>query len=406
MLSRRFRGAALALAAISLSACASQVDGSARPGEIDVRTLNVGKYATAPLEERYAYHYDMSGGFNLALARLADQVVTGPEIDPKFKYGTGSIPFLDSAKATKTLADVAAPVLDRNGLMFGVAVGHSEKEADKKTGKSPEGSAFTTVTVMQFPDAASAKQAADELDEADFNVAADRNERVSLSKYPEAKAHWRPGVASIGASIARGNYVVELYAGTGEAEIGKLTALAEQIYNAQLPLLDALPPLDREGVLRLPADPDGLLRRTLNADGIGTPDVTSQVTVGVRGYQHRISDQDYTGRVLRDHGVDRIAVSGASYSGVSLLYRTRDAETAGKLRKQLLERAFPGAAEAPAGVPAAECGESAAGKSGSGKRFRCALTYQRFTATVEADQLADVHQKAAAQYALLANSTW
>ncbi|WP_067818901.1 DUF7373 family lipoprotein [Nocardia inohanensis] len=405
MLSRRFRAAALALTAIALSACTSQVDGSARPGEIDVRTLNVGKYPTGPLEERYAYHHDMSNGFNLALARLADQVATGPEIDPKFKYGTGSVPFLDSSKATKVLADVSAPILDRNGLMFGYAVGHSEKEPDKKTGKAPEDSPFTTVTVMQFPDAATATRAAAELEEADFNVAADRNERINLSKYPEAHAHWRPGVASIGAEIARGNYVVAIYAGSGEAETGKLSALAEKIFDVQLPLLDALPPLDREGVLRLPADADGLLRRTLNPDGIGTPDITSQITLGQRGYQHRISDQDYTSRILRDYGVDRVGISGSSYTGVSVLYRTRDAEAAGKLRGAVVERSYPGAADAPAGVPGAACGENTS-KGTSQKRFRCAVNYRNFTATVEADQLEDVHQKAAAQYALLANGTW
>lgn len=403
MHSRRIRYALMAVATLAIAGCA--VDGSAAPGEIDVRTLDVGKYPTGPLEERYTYPHDLGMGLNLALMRLANQVVTGHDIDPRFKYGTGAVPFLTAEKATKVLADVSGPVLERNNMKFGVAVGHSEQAPDKH-GKTPDGSAFTTVTVMQFPDDATAARAATELAEADFGVAAEANQRVTLAKYPAAQAHWRPGVANLGAFTARGSYVISLFIGANDPVLEQLATLAEQVLDAQTPLLDALKPLDPEAVLRLPNDPDGMLRRTLNPSGIGIPDFGSQAVFEPRGFLHRMADQDSWRQVLTDQGVDRWAVSGTTISGSSTLFRTRDSAAALRLGSTILERSHPGDATPPPSVPKAECGESAKENDTDHKRFRCIVAYRQYVATVESDQLGDVHQRAAAQYALLANSSW
>ncbi|GAB0106229.1 hypothetical protein JMUB6875_52130 [Nocardia sp. JMUB6875] len=407
MLSHRFRTTALlTLTTAALAACGADVHGTAHPAEIDVRTLDVGKYSTDPLELRYTYDPSMANGFNLAVQRLADHVVTGPDIDPMLVYGTGAITILDAEKATKVLAKATQPVLTDNHMMFGISVGHSEKEPDK-SGAVPPGSAFTTVTVLQFPDAAAASKAAQELDDADFGVAPDLNQRVSLPKYPDAHAHWRPGVASIGSTWARGNYVVDLYVGVKDPDLSQLTALAEKVYAAQGPLLDSLKPLDREGILRLPYDSEGMRRQTLVLDGGWSPNFVTQAVAEPRGYLHRVTDQDYWRRVLSDYGVDRFANSGASYSGSTMLFRTRDAQAAGKLADLVLERGYSVIADVPTGIPGAKCGESTAkSQYSSAKRYRCVLSYRRYAASVESDQLADVRQRAAAQYALLANSTW
>lgn len=407
MLAQRIRTTALlAITAAALAGCGPSVDGSARPAEIDVRTLDVGKYPTDPLELRYTYGPGMGNGFNLAVQRLADHVVSGADIDPEFKYGTGVIPMLDADKATQVLAKAAGPVLTANGMMFGISVGHSEKQPDKY-GKSPADSAFTTVTVFQFPDAAAASKAAAELEDADFGVAPDLNQRVSLPKYPDAHTHWRPGVASIGSTLAHGSYVVNTYLGVKDPELPQLTALAEKVYNAQLPLLDSLPPLNREGVLRLPFDADGMLRQTLNANDDFAPSFMTQAVADQRGFLHRVSDQDFWRRLVSDFGMDRYAVSGSSYFGATMLFRTRDAQAAQRLSGAILEHGYSGIADAPAGIPGVKCGESTAkSQYSSAKRYRCVLSYRRYAAVVESDQLTDVAQRAAAQYALLANSTW
>lgn len=402
MLSRGIRFAALAAIALTLVGCATNIDGTSAAGELDVRKLEVGKYPTDPLDLRYTYYHDLAGGTNLALMRLADQVVTGPEIDARFKYGTGAIPIADAEKATKTLADVNKPVLESNGMMFGYAVGHSDMAGDK-SGKRPDGASFTTLTVLQFPSEAAATKAATEIEEVDFNQAADANQRVQLSKYPDAHTHWRPGIPTIGTTMARSNYVINIYAGVKDPEVDQLTELAEKVYDAQVPLLDALKPVSREDMLRLKADTDGMLRRTLNPDGFGSPDIGSQAAFGVRGFLHQVGDQDHWSRVMREAGMDRYSLS-KSMSNSSMVYRTRDTEAAGKLVTVILAKSYPGAADAPAGIPNSVCGETTTKNEYSTKRFRCAVTYRQYVATVEGDQLADAQQRAAAQYALLANS--
>lgn len=410
MISRRFRMTALlAITAATLAGCGSGVTGTATPGEIDIRTLDVGKYSTLPLDLRYDYIPRMRTAIELATQRLADHVVNGADIDPAFTFGTGAVSMISTETATRVLADATAPVLDANKMMFGFSVGHSDKQPDK-TGKTVEGSSFTTVTVLQFRDPAAAAKAATELDDTDFTVAPDRNERVALPKYPDAHAHWRPGVASIGSTIAHGNYVVNAYVGVKDPELPKLTALASKVLDAQLPLLDSLPPLTPEGVLRLPFDADHMLRRTLNPGESFRPDFRAMAVAEPRGFLHRVADQAYWRRVATETGMDRYATAGEDYDGPSMLFRARDAQAAKQLAGAVLEHGYSGVADAPAGFPDGKCGQTvadpAAGLTTRNKRFRCTVSYRQYTAVVDSDQIADAHQRAAAQYALFANSTW
>ncbi|MGY0503307.1 DUF7373 family lipoprotein [Nocardia sp. FBN12] len=395
--------AATLVAALTATGCGSSTTATALPGELDVRTLDTGSYAnaTAPLDMRFDYHNDLSGASNLALMRLADHVVIGPDIDARLKFGTGSIPFLDAEKATKLLANANKPVLERNKMMFGFGAGSSDKENDS-SGKTPPGSTFTTVAVMQFPDEEAAKRAATEIDETDFAIAADANQKVSLPKYPAAHSHWRPGVPTIGSTLAYGRYVVNLYMGTAEAKLEDLTDLAQKAYAAQLPLLDQIPALPPTEMLFLPDDPDQMLRRTLNPEGFGAPNIGDQASFTVRGFLHNVGPQDHWKTVMSEAGVDRFSKS-TSMSSTNMLYRARDGAGASMLASRILERNYPGVAAEPPVLPEARCGENPKDDYKT-KRFRCAITYRQYVATVESDQLTDAHQRAAAQYALLANS--
>lgn len=402
MFSRGLRFAALAAAALALAGCGSSIDGTAAPGEIDVRTLDVGKYPTDPLDLRYTYHNDLGMGTNLAIMRLAGQIATGPEVDSRLKYSTGSIPIADADKATKILADATKPALESNRMLFGYGVTLSDTAPDK-SGKTPDGSTDATVTVLQFPNEAAAAKAATEVEAIDFGIAADANQHVSLPKYAAALTHWRPGVASMGSTLAHGSYLVNVYATQKDPDASTLTAFLEKVYDAQLPLLDALKPLSREDILRLPYDTDGMLRRTLNPDGFGMPDVSSQAVYELRGFLHQVNDQEYWSKVMKDNGVDRFSLS-SSMSNKSMLFRARDPRAAATLLSVILSKSYSGAADAPSAIPDSVCGESPNKNDYSTKRFRCAVSYRQYVATVEGDQLADAHQRAAAQYALLANS--
>ncbi|MEC3954961.1 hypothetical protein VMT65_18110 [Nocardia sp. CDC153] len=404
-MSRRIRLAAIAIGLTALAGCGTHVDGTALPGEIDVRTLDVGNYPVNPLETRYHYYPDLFSGAVLAQMRLDGQVVTGPEIDPGQKYGTGSNGFDKAEDAAHILAKVSQPVLEADHMLFGFATGSADKPRDQN-GDLAAGSAHTLTVVMQFPDAATATKAAAELEDVDFQVAADLNQRVPLAKYPDAHSHWRPGIATLGSFLAHDSYVVNTMVGVKDPDLASLTDLTQKIYDAQLPLLDALPPLDREGMLRLKWDPDGMLRQVLNPNGFGIPDYDSEFVSGERGFLHRVNDQSRWRQLVSDGGVDRFALSGSAFEGPSLLFRARDPEAARRFAAESLGTAFPGAVDAPPKVPDTQCGEGKSDTLNDKKRYRCAIAYRRFVATVDSDQLSDVYQRAAAQYALMANSTW
>ncbi|MFI9506397.1 hypothetical protein [Nocardia sp. NPDC052566] len=408
MNSRRIRKSycaiAIAAAAMMLASCGSSTPGTPAAGEVDVRKLDVGNYSTAPLDFRFTYNPRLATGKQLALMRLADHVATGLEIDARFKYSNGLVPLADPTAAIELLADANKPVLERNGMLFGLGAGSSERTPGKDN-KPPADSAFSTIVVLQFPTEGAARQAATEIENIDFSVAADRNERVPLSNYPQARSHWRPGVSTIGSTMARGHYVINLYIGQPDADVKGLAALAEKAYDAEVPLLDALKPLTLDETLRLDYDPDGMLRRTLNLEGFGTPDFQNQLILGQRGFLHETLDQNYWKRLAADVGLDRYALSANGPRNTSKVVRTRDSDAAKTLASKILEQNYPGVADSPANVPESKCGEGRSDQfEYQDKRFRCVVRYRQYVATVESAQLTDAHQRAAAQYALLANN--
>ncbi|WP_433564614.1 DUF7373 family lipoprotein [Nocardia sp. CA-151230] len=420
-------GVALAILLIvaSLSGCGSQVGGTSAAGEVDVRQLAVGNYSTDPLDVRVSYHHGTASGKALALARLADHVVIGADVDPKFSHNVLALS-LESSTATlaSVLASAARPVLDANGLMFGYSAAASSRplpssvRSDRSGNfnpfngaqSDPEATVFN-VTVLQFPDQQRAQAAADQMEAADFAVADDENVHVTLAKQPTAKAHWRPGVPSMAATMPYGQYVVNVYVAQPDPDQEGLRGLAEQVFATQLPLLDQAPALSPHEIFRLDYDPDAMLRRTLHPRDDYRPHPISEATHTPRGHLHYADDQATWKQLLDDNGVDRI--STASYGG--LLFRARDSEAAAKLWSGI-DRTTGDPAEAPAKVPDTSCSAVPTEKTGvlrfaydvaeSATVYICTLHYDRYVARVASPQLSDAQQKAAAQYALLANSRY
>lgn len=431
LVAHRFAGRAVVgtiavlLGVSSLSGCGSQTSGSPTAGEVDVRQLAVGNYPTDPLDVRMSYQHSGASGKKIALARLADNVVIGADVDAKFSHNVLALS-LDSTNATlnSVLAGAVQPVLESNGFIFGFSAAASTRELSASrlrdhsgnfnpfngAAGDPEATAFN-VTVLQFPDQQRAQAAADQMEAADFAVAADQNVRVTLAKQPNAKAHWRPGVSSMAATMAYGQYVVNVYVAQPKPDLDALRGLAEQIFAAQLSLLEKAPALSPHEIFRLDYDPDAMQRRTLHPKGWLNPHPIDEATHTPRGYLHYADDQVAWKQLLDDNGVDRI--STASSGG--LLFRARDAESAAKLWSGI-NGAAGANAEAPAKVPDVSCtakpgdesGASwwASSVAGTSTAYVCTLHYDRYVARVAGPQLVDVQQRAAAQYALLANAQY
>ncbi|MGV9674755.1 DUF7373 family lipoprotein [Nocardia sp. NPDC003482] len=397
---RRASFAALAsLVAITAAGCGS-TSGTPRAAEIDVRKLDVGKYPTDPNDFRYKYFPGLDSGKELAAMRLADKVVNGVDIDPKLTNGNADGIVQSSDWYSSTIRDSVDPILARHDMLYGFA---SSTADHQDSNHARDGDISVDVLVLQFPDDTHATDAAKELEAADFDVARDLNQPVALPKYPTATSHWRPGIRTMGSWIARGSYVVQIFVRTPRTEISDLVALAQRTYDVQLPLLDSLPPLSKRDVLRMPYDPEGMLRRAFTSTDVYSPSIPLTMVISGRAFLHfGNSDINGTKSDFDKFGIDLIGVMRRD----SIVTRTRDAAAAqgyaDKLRSAVTLRV-----DAPPGVPDAFCSEDPQSNQSSASaedRFRCIVHYGRYVAKVQSAQLLDLHQRAAAQYAMLANS--
>lgn len=415
---------ALVVTTAFLASCGSTTAGKPAAGEYDVRKLSIGKYPTEPIDLRSRFIHSPSTGLNLAIGRLADAVVFGADVDPTFTHGVLSQSLGAGEGLGLVMSKAAEAVADDNHMMFGFSASTSTKKIPISPGtkdlfnyspfggKDPDPDADSfNVTVLQFPDTGRAATAADQMEAADFNVAPDQNQRITLDKQPAAKAHWRPGIPTLGTTIAHGQYVVSVFVQRPKPEIGGLKDLTEKVLATQLPMLDQTPALSLREMLRLDYDPLGVLRRALHPGTYPAPDAENEVTHTPRGFLHNVEDQGMWKKMLDNDGVDRTATTRNG----ALLLRARDADAAAALWSGITSAA-DNSINKSAEVPDTSCYETRPVAKvqpftdseawDDSARFICTLHYDRYVARVAGTQLADVVQRAAAQYTLLANSQY
>lgn len=401
---------AVALVTTTLVACGSTLSGTALPAEIDIRKLDIGPYPTDPLN---AHDEDFRPSFynmkDVAAMRLADYMASAYDIDPVMKYGRRpseiSSGFMPAELGTDSILE---PIAKKNKLLYGFKSNGSDRDSSVFPygwpTKTANNSTTVSIMVMQFPDADRAKTAAAEFYDADLASYGDQNKAVPLPKYTEARSHWRPGSPFLRSMLARGPYVVAFLVSANIPDLNALTPLVEKAYGTQLPLLDQLKPLSDEEVLQLPWDQDHLLSRALNPDETPSPRADGYyAVVGLRGVLH------FAGAIFnsdRDFAKQRFEAMNADRFGLS--YGTIVAHTSGiePARKVVAERITLSRAannvDSPPNVPDSACVENK--EDDYVKRFTCIVAYREYVAFVNSDQLLDVHQRAAAQYAIFANS--
>ncbi|RDI64469.1 hypothetical protein DFR76_108302 [Nocardia pseudobrasiliensis] len=398
---RRITFAAVAAVVAFLATGCGTVSGTPAAGELDVRKLDAGKYSMEPNDVRFKYQPTMEYGQQLAIMRLADSVANGIDIDPKLDYGSAGGMDKPGDFTTSVVRASFEPVMNQYGMLYGFQ-GASADHPDVDTVQ--KGDKYVSILALQFPDSTTAEAAAKGLEEADFNIARDQNQPVQLAKYPTALAHWRPGIRTLGSRIARGSYVLDIFVRTPNPELTDLTALAERVYDVQLPLLDALKPLSKREILRLPYDPDGMLRRTFTPKTLYGPQIPISMVVSSHAYLNfsnagaKSQKSDFEAS-----GIDLVS----TMERATFLMRARDSagakSFADKSRGKVTQPVDP-----PPNVPDAFCNEKTTAAStdstASDQRFRCVVHYGRYIGVVTSAQLTDAQQRAAAQYAMLANS--
>ncbi|NNH71933.1 hypothetical protein HLB23_19070 [Nocardia uniformis] len=389
----------LSLTAVVLAACGS-VHGTPVAGEIDVRELEVGAYSTDK------YRYDQDAGNSGALLegfRMSEAVAPTVAIDPALVYGRGGRATTDAADATETaLAAVSEPVLERNNLLAAFAASGSDR-ADLSGREDAPDSTTVTNMVLRFADEQTAATAAQELEDADFDVAPELNRKLSLSQYPDAHIHWRPGIATVGAFMAYRDFVISLFIERPEAVEQDLLDWVRKALDAQVPVLDKFEPTAQSQFSSLEVDPDGLLARVTVKDRSGMePDPRLFNIYGPTKLVHNANDQSKIRKAVQDSGAE--AMANADTGSV---IRTRDAAGAELLTTALLadESDHYDTTDAPKEVPGARCVRlNSKGDSETEYKNRCYVTYKRYIGVVSSDDESDVRQRVAAQYALFANS--
>ncbi|PXX66530.1 hypothetical protein DFR70_103279 [Nocardia tenerifensis] len=397
----------VALLVAGLTACGSTVAGTSRPAEVDIRMLDTGSYPTEPLN---AHDDDYQPDFitmpEIAAMRLSDYVLPAYEIDPHLKFGRLPAGITSGLLPGELGAEGAMkPVAERNKLLFGFrTTGFDQKTTIIPSAwpiKTTEHATAVSMMVMQFPDAERAAKAATEFYDADLDTNREQNQPVALPKYNLAHAHWRPGTPFLRATLAHGSYVVAVLVSASEPDLNALLALAEKSYAAQLPVLDQLPTLTDEELYRLPWDTDHLLSRALNPNKTERPSIGSQALYNLRGIVQYADDLSVAKQRFGAMNADRFAVSDGT-----IVARTPDPAAAKRI---VAERRTPAPVardtDAPPNVPDSACVENRRDPNDFDmKRFTCVVAYRQYAGFVTGDQLLDVQQRAAAQYAIFANS--
>ncbi|MGW4244711.1 DUF7373 family lipoprotein [Nocardia sp. NPDC004722] len=380
----------LALTAL-LAGCGKS--GTAVPGELDVRTLDTGTYPV----NRYSYDNANGGkGPTLEGIRMTAAVAPTSLVDSKLNIGRGGVVLstVDDVLNVSHLSTAVKPVLTNRGFIAGFAASGSDR-SDIGDNPDPNGTTITT-RALRFPSADNAKLAARELEDADFNVALNLNQKLTLPDYPDAYAHWRPGVPNIGVTMARKDMVISLFIVRPSADQKDLLNWAKKSLDAEVPLIDAFNETAADQISQLPVDPDRLLARTLVADrDKKTVDPENFAVFPANWLVLYADDMGYWTKLVADTGVDETSVADGNF-----IIRVRDAKAGGDFVTGMISNLQEQKANAPDKVPDTVCTHRNSDKTPS----RCYVRYKRYVAVVNGTSDADVQKKAAAQYALLANS--
>lgn len=374
--------------------------GTATPGEIDVRTLDSGSYPV----NRYTYDQRANGsGPMLEGFRMADAVVPSVKIDSSLGIGRGGIVLTDAKTVVNVshLSGASKPVLENRGFITGYAASGSDLPDKAGTNAPDPNSTAVTVRLLRFPNADAAKLAARELEDADFNVALDQNRKLTIADYPDAFAHWRPGVPNIGMSMARKEFVISVFASRPKADEKDLVSWVKKALDAEVPVVDAFAPTPADKLDGLQVDPGRMLARTLVPDRDNKkPDPDKFAVYGPNSLVLVAADQGKRQQLVNDVGLEAMSSADTNF-----VFRVRNADAGTTLVNGLIDSLGDRwtSGPAPDKVPGAKC--THLNRAGSADNpYRCYVVYKRYVGLVIGSSESDAQQKATAQYALLANS--
>ncbi|WP_156371325.1 DUF7373 family lipoprotein [Nocardia arizonensis] len=396
----RFRRGLLALfVAATVTGCSATISGTANPGltPVDPATLRTGAYVPQPT----AYTpklYTINDMRLIEARRMLGYLVHPASIDADLTQ-VGDVRFFDAADSPftqKTLPDEYRPATIDNNMLAGVYVSRiNENLRSRKK---------LIVSVLRFPTDATAAKAAEDFGRIAANP---QTHPLTLDGHPEVRASSRDDSAGL-AFLSRGPYVILVNAGVPQPDRAAVTQVLLTTVERQLTLLDQLKPTPWDDVLDLPLDTDSIMRRALPKAPDYSDPFTTDSDFGVytpAAELHFERNPVQVKKAFDDGGVDLVGRRAA------VVYRARDLPAAFALQSALMIAGRNDEIlDSPPGLPDVRCLRLDTRDFVRNYDEFCTVIRGRYVAVVVAETPIaarvdiNLYQRAAAQYAILANS--
>lgn len=365
-------------------------------------SLTTGVFATTPDHDTWLEPRTRSEALRAESRRLLGYLVSPAEVDPEISIldrteVLGDAEQDDSGEFSLALGEFR-PAAARLRFLYGVL---TARDSYLQEGSfAPRHRKSILITLLRFPDAAAARDAA-----ADFTETA-----AALS--PGGDRIPVPGteatmllVTAVHAELftAHGDIVIGTRLGLSDDGPAQLLDYTRRILDRQFALLDTYTPTPAEDIPALPEFADPLLDHALPTGnglfGSFGPSLTG--TYSAAAHRHLERDSTLAASAAAAAGVDRVAHYGGT------VYRTRDLASAFRWQRALTgvgryDEPLPG----PPGLVDARCLRSRTPVAGGGRAL-CAVVFGRYVAVValwsaEPETDPTLYQSAAAQYTRLA----
>jgi hypothetical protein len=398
MAANRSAAAALtALMAVALTGCATVLGGTPvkAPHDVnaegaDLAVLETGNFPTAPRAPKGAAGDDKFGTV-LEGHRMADNVVLPTDVDTALTEGlsVNVVTMQQNHGISIELPDPAQAIVTAHRMLAGFATARRNKDSTRNL----------INMVLRFPDAAAAADAAQQLSQipppspkAPFPVP--RYPTVISSTMDTTDIGTQHAVEAF---LPHGPYLLYAWASSAQRPDDG-AALIANLFDRQIPKIDAFSPTPADQLANLPIDAVGFLNRVLPADN----DAPGSVDFGGFTPYAELHFQDDPLQAEADFaagGVDAVARLRTT------VYRARGAAGA----RHLLDSAAAAAQAKPgaqpsagvAGLPFAKCFEFTQPEESHTLRFACFATADRYQLEASSQQARDVRQQIAAQYLML-----
>ncbi|BBZ15206.1 DUF7373 family lipoprotein [Mycobacterium branderi] len=410
--SAALRIAVIAVAIALSGGCSTVVTGSAMksggpgPEAANVALLDPGNYPRRP-RPPLGNVADEAAGRRVEAQRMAEMVAGPWEVDGALKSPTQAevaptTAFPDPGRLSvlvrgETIATLAAD----HHFVAGFVSGRATPPPPRGQPGSAESPKVLDNGVFRFPspqeatDAAAAMAASDMATIRPGDVPATR---LPIPRHPDTVANVAPlsGGFEAEAFTAHGPYVFFQFAGSKESADAVADMIAKAL-DLQGPMADHFQATPLDHLATLPADPTGLLARTVPATD---PGVNQAAVYGAHGSLHFRADPVATVAMYNDAGITHVAAERTT------VYEAVDATGAQRAADGLVRMDVPflryHSAPGINGLPSARCFDRGPDITDLGAvRYLCIATADRYAFKATAAQELEAHQIIAAQYLML-----